>query len=382
MKKQRLMVPLSKDLAVDPCSFWWEGVVQRVYIHTSGVFRLLCRVRYPANITHSNQEKVDKLKSNFWWQLQRSSCWDLHTNHIVVEGTYCDLHGVFREDHEIIFYLPPMEWMAGEYLQLSVTAPTDDAVLRVLQFELFHEVPPPFSTIASQAEADNQGFPASPTALPHSIRDDDVGSSLSRRTSLRSRPPSPPLLQLEEVQETSAAAQDISQPTADDTPSPHAEMPHPVLSIRQNSAPKMGSVSWALTANMEPILPTQLPPKLGMPDTTQPSKRRVTYSADEVSPHALDRLGVNTEILKKEKGMKKLGICDVDIIRSEELRRYTGVSQMEPTSKVEFMFGFNDEQLHRERAIRRLGTSEQEIMDDYSRKVSRLGISSSSPLQL
>ncbi|KAG6572523.1 NLRC3 protein [Phytophthora cinnamomi] len=55
---------------------------------------------------------------------------------------------------------------------------------------------------------------------------------------------------------------------------------------------------------------------------------------------------------------------------------------MEPTSKVEFMFGFNDEQLHRERAIKRLGTSEQEIMDDYSRRVSRLGISNSPPLKL
>ncbi|EGZ26907.1 hypothetical protein PHYSODRAFT_476751 [Phytophthora sojae] len=144
----------------------------------------------------------------------------------------------------------------------------------------------------------------------------------------------------------------------------------------------METVSWALTANMEPILPTKTPPKLGTPGTFQQSKRRITYSADEISPHALDRLGVNADILKKEKGMKKLGICDVDIVRSEELRRYTGVSQLEPTSKVEFMFGFNDEQLHRERAIKRLGTSEQEIMDDYSRRVSCLGTSNSSPLKL
>ncbi|TDH72205.1 hypothetical protein CCR75_008831 [Bremia lactucae] len=75
--------------------------------------------------------------------------------------------------------------------------------------------------------------------------------------------------------------------------------------------------------------------------------------------------------------MKKLGICDGDIVESEELRRYTGVSQLKPTSKVEFIFGFNDEQLHRERAIKRLGTTEQEILDDYSRRVSLLGVTSS-----
>ncbi|KAG2781423.1 hypothetical protein PC129_g278 [Phytophthora cactorum] len=133
---------------------------------------------------------------------------------------------------------------------------------------------------------------------------------------------------------------------------------------------------------MEPIVPIQTAPKLGTPGTAQTSKRRITYAADEISPHALDRLGVNPDILKKEKGMKKLGICDGDITRGEELRRYTGVSQMEPSSKVEFMFGFNDEQLHRERAIKRLGTTEQEIMDDYSRRVSRLGVSNPFPVKL
>ncbi|KAL4140428.1 hypothetical protein PRNP1_014712 [Phytophthora ramorum] len=160
-------------------------------------------------------------------------------------------------------------------------------------------------------------------------------------------------------------------------PPPEDDVPPPTHPIRQSSAPKIESVSWARTANVEPTLPTTVPPKLGSAGATQSSKRRITYSVDEVSHHALDRLGVNADILKKEKGMKKLGICDVDIVRSEELRRYTGVSQLEPTSKVEFMFGFNDEQLHRDKAIKRLGTSEQEIMDDYSRRISRLGINSS-----
>ncbi|KAE9128322.1 hypothetical protein PF010_g4562 [Phytophthora fragariae] len=401
MKKQRLMVPPPKDQVVDPSSFLWEGVVQRVYIHTSGVFRLLCRVQYPASFTRSSQ---DTLKSHYWWQLQRSSCWDLHTNHIVLEGTYFELYGVLRFDREMGFSLPPMEWMAGEYLQLSVTTPNDDVVLRVVQFQLFHEVAnwerasatpclnlthlrlakkSKEGTIASQAEIDGEGVPATPIPLPHSIRDDDEGGPpSSRRSSLRSRSPSPPLLQLEETEEKSPVEQDISPPTVDDIPSPGADMLPPVQPLRQNSAPRMETVSWALTTNMEPILPTTSPPKLGAPGTSQQSKRRITYSVDEISPHALDRLGVNADILKKEKGMKKLGICDVDIVRSEELRRYTGVSQLEPTSKVEFMFGFNDEQLHRERAIKRLGTSEQEIMDDYSRKVSRLGITNSPPLKL
>lgn len=109
-------------------------------------------------------------------------------------------------------------------------------------------------------------------------------------------------------------------------------------------------------------------------------RRRITISVDEISPHALDRLGVNTDILKKEKGMKKLGISDVDIERSEELRRYSGITFGTPTRKVEFVFGFNDEQLHRDKAIKRLGTTEQEILDDYSRRISELGTREDRPV--
>lgn len=105
-----------------------------------------------------------------------------------------------------------------------------------------------------------------------------------------------------------------------------------------------------------------------------PGARRATVSTNGVSHHALERLGVNTDILKKEKGMKKLGICDVDIERSEELRRYTGVATKKMTrNKVELVFGFTGEQLQRDKAIKRLGTSEQEIFDDYCRRVSLLG---------
>lgn len=102
--------------------------------------------------------------------------------------------------------------------------------------------------------------------------------------------------------------------------------------------------------------------------------RRATVSADGVSHHALDRLGVNADILKKEKGMKKLGISDVDIERSEELRRYTGIATKKMgRNKAELVFGFTDEQLQRDKAIKRLGTTEQEIFDDYCRRVSMLG---------
>ncbi|GAB9464673.1 hypothetical protein Gpo141_00002101 [Globisporangium polare] len=108
--------------------------------------------------------------------------------------------------------------------------------------------------------------------------------------------------------------------------------------------------------------------------TFVPGARRATVSTNGISHHALERLGVNTDILKKEKGMKKLGICDVDIERSEELRRYSGIAtkKME-RNKVELVFGFTGEQLQRDKAIKRLGTSEQEIFDDYCRRVSLLG---------
>ncbi|DAZ99943.1 TPA: hypothetical protein N0F65_008750 [Lagenidium giganteum] len=103
--------------------------------------------------------------------------------------------------------------------------------------------------------------------------------------------------------------------------------------------------------------------------------RRLVSSASDISPHALDRLGVSSDILKKEKGMKKLGICDLDLTRGEELRRYSGIptKKMSPTTKPEFVFGFTEEQLLRVKAIKLLGTTEQEILDDFCRRISMLG---------
>jgi hypothetical protein len=117
------------------------------------------------------------------------------------------------------------------------------------------------------------------------------------------------------------------------------------------------------------------------------TQRRVTLSNViseghvQISAHALDRLGVDKETLKKEKGMKKLGICDTDLVREEELKRYCGVVQRNkhsgtlngPIPKTEFILGFTEEQIQREKAVKQLGTTEQEILDDYCHRVSSLG---------
>uniref|UniRef100_K3WA82 Uncharacterized protein n=1 Tax=Globisporangium ultimum (strain ATCC 200006 / CBS 805.95 / DAOM BR144) TaxID=431595 RepID=K3WA82_GLOUD len=121
-------------------------------------------------------------------------------------------------------------------------------------------------------------------------------------------------------------------------------------------------------------------PRLIRQKTIVAGQRRATVMhTNEISHHALERLGVDPDMLKKEKGMKKLGISDVDIARSEELRRYTGIatkftSTKYQKSKAELVFGFTGEQMQRDKAIKRLGTSEQEVFDDYCRRVSRLGM--------
>lgn len=119
-----------------PSSFLWEGVLHRVYIHTTGIYRVLARVQFPADFG----KKMDALKSRFWWQLQRSSCWDQHTNDVELEGTYLDLNGVVRNGRELVFYPQPLEWMAGEYLQLSVLSANDDVVVRVADVQVFHQI--------------------------------------------------------------------------------------------------------------------------------------------------------------------------------------------------------------------------------------------------
>ncbi|GLE05861.1 hypothetical protein PINS_up015042 [Pythium insidiosum] len=106
------------------------------------------------------------------------------------------------------------------------------------------------------------------------------------------------------------------------------------------------------------------------------SPRRQSSATDleSVSKHALERLGVDAEMLKKEKGMKKLGISDLDIARSIEIRRHSGLPlKLLPTRKEEAVFGFTTEQLMRVKAINRLGTSEEEVLDEYSKRISMLG---------
>ncbi|RLN06844.1 hypothetical protein BBJ28_00009400 [Nothophytophthora sp. Chile5] len=367
MKTRLQMTSPTEGEEATPSSFLWLGVVQRVYMHTSGSFRLLARVQFPADYPANNHSTMgEALKTRFWWQLLRSSCWQPHTDRVVLQGAFQDFHGAVRNDHEVVFYLPAMEWMAGEYLQLVAAAINDDVQLHVTQFQLFQQVSAlRRGNIAAFSDLDQEGEPAPPFLMPLSVKDEEeeVDNGLTPKARVQN-------------DQTPAHQPDLQQIDKENevTPSLLENVPNPALLPKRTSESKLTNVSWSLTGidKLEPISPKK--PWLGSPGTNQPSKRRVTVSVDDISPHALDRLGVNADILKKEKGMKKLGICDVDIIRSEELRRYTGISQLAPNSKVEFMFGFNDEQLHRDKAIKRLGTSEQEILDDYSRRVSRLGI--------
>jgi hypothetical protein len=44
-----------------------------------------------------------------------------------------------------------------------------------------------------------------------------------------------------------------------------------------------------------------------------------------------------------------------------------------PIPKTEFILGFTEEQIQREKAVKQLGTTEQEILDDYCHRVSSLG---------
>lgn len=171
-----------------------------------------------------------------------------------------------------------------------------------------------------------------------------------------------------------------------ETPSPRLQSHDKILAMYQkkSSLSEFHSSSPALVtdidndpnaANVAPCEPTS--PRMIRQKSFVPGQRRATVGVNEVSHHALERLGVDADMLKKEKGMKKLGISDVDIERSEELRRYTGIatkSTSKSRNKAELVFGFTGEQLQRDKAMKRLGTTEQEIFDDYCRRVSRLGI--------
>ncbi|KAJ0407658.1 hypothetical protein P43SY_010199 [Pythium insidiosum] len=120
---------------------------------------------------------------------------------------------------------------------------------------------------------------------------------------------------------------------------------------------------------------TPSPVRRAMTSRSMSPRRHASVTELEgISKHALERLGVDAEMLKKEKGMKKLGISDVDIQRSIEIRRHSGLPQkLLPTRKEEAVFGFTTEQLLRVKAINRLGTSEEEVLDEYSRRISMLG---------
>ncbi|KAH9106983.1 hypothetical protein LEN26_002062 [Aphanomyces euteiches] len=91
---------------------------------------------------------------------------------------------------------------------------------------------------------------------------------------------------------------------------------------------------------------------------------------------ALTKLGVTEETLRIEKLMKKLGVCDNDLQAYDDLQRHSAVVDLsrEKMTKEEVLCGYSKKQMQRVKAIKSLGTTEEEIEDDHSQRVSQLGI--------
>ncbi|EQC36811.1 hypothetical protein SDRG_05642 [Saprolegnia diclina VS20] len=93
-----------------------------------------------------------------------------------------------------------------------------------------------------------------------------------------------------------------------------------------------------------------------------------------VSDRAMNKLGISDEIVKMEKLMKKLGICDHDLEEFKQLQRHSGnIVETGTLAKEEILMGFSVKQMHRVKALKRLGASEQEVWDAYAHKISQLG---------
>ncbi|RHY34093.1 hypothetical protein DYB32_001129 [Aphanomyces invadans] len=90
---------------------------------------------------------------------------------------------------------------------------------------------------------------------------------------------------------------------------------------------------------------------------------------------ALTKLGVSEETLRIEKLMKKLGVCDHDLEKYNDLQRHSAVldNTDEKLTKEELMCGYSKKQILRAKAVRSLGTSEEEILDNHAQRVSELG---------
>ncbi|KAF0701143.1 Aste57867_8366 [Aphanomyces stellatus] len=89
----------------------------------------------------------------------------------------------------------------------------------------------------------------------------------------------------------------------------------------------------------------------------------------------LGKLGVSEETLRLEKGMKKLGVCDNDLETYKELQKHSAVIDLskEELSKEERAMGYCKKQMDRVKAVKNLGTTEEEIIEDHAHRVSQLG---------
>ncbi|ETV89377.1 hypothetical protein H257_00682 [Aphanomyces astaci] len=100
---------------------------------------------------------------------------------------------------------------------------------------------------------------------------------------------------------------------------------------------------------------------------------------NDVADRALSKLGVSEETLRIEKLMKKLGVCDHDLEEYDDLQRHSAVLELsiDQLTKEELLCGYSKKQMLRAKAVRSLGTSEEEIIDDHAQRVSGLGAQSS-----
>ncbi|OQR98954.1 hypothetical protein ACHHYP_07373 [Achlya hypogyna] len=93
-----------------------------------------------------------------------------------------------------------------------------------------------------------------------------------------------------------------------------------------------------------------------------------------VSDRAMNKLGISEELVKMEKLMKKLGICDHDLEEFKQLQRHSAlILENGSITKEEVVMGFSIKQMQRVKALKRLGATEQEIWDAYAYKISQLG---------
>ncbi|KDO32859.1 hypothetical protein SPRG_02552 [Saprolegnia parasitica CBS 223.65] len=105
-----------------------------------------------------------------------------------------------------------------------------------------------------------------------------------------------------------------------------------------------------------------------------PNLPRLEGQKVPVNDRAMHKLGVSDEIVKMEKLMKKLGICDHDLEEFKQLQRHSGnLVETGTLTKEEILMGFSVKQMHRVKALKRLGVSEQDVWDAYAHKISQLG---------